>query len=158
MTTQTLQVGDPAPSFVAKTGDGHTIRLEDFLGQRGLVLFFYPRDGTPVCTKQACAFRDSYSRFVDAGFEVVGVSSGSASSHQAFARQHQLPFPLISDTDGSLRRLYGASQALGIIPGRVTYVIDREGRIRLAYSALFAADEHVRQALAAVGAASPPAQ
>jgi len=152
MATPILAVGDLAPPFVATTGDGATIRLADFIGERGLVLFFYPRDGTPVCTKQACAFRDSYAQFVDAGFEVVGVSSGSANSHRAFTQQHQLPFPLISDSDGSLRALYGASKALGIIPGRVTYVIDRDGRIRLIYSALFASDEHVRQALAAVGA------
>jgi peroxiredoxin Q/BCP len=154
MATPTLAVGDLAPPFVATTGDGATIRLADYLGKRGLVLFFYPRNGTPVCTKQACAFRDAYTKFVDAGFEVIGVSSGSPKSHLAFSQQHQLPFPLISDSDGSLRALYGASKALGIIPGRVTYVIDRDGRIRMIYSALFASDEHVRQALAAVGAES----
>lgn len=154
MATPTLAVGELAPPFVATTGDGATIRLADYLGNRGLVLFFYPRDGTPVCTKQACGFRDAYTKFVDAGFEVIGVSSGSAKSHRAFAQQHQLPFPLISDSDGSLRALYGASKALGIIPGRVTYVIDRDGRIRMIYSALFASDEHVRRALAAVGAES----
>lgn len=153
MATPTLAVGELAPPFVATTGDGTTIRLADYVGKRGLVLFFYPRDGTPVCTKQACAFRDSYSKFVDAGFEVVGVSSGSPTSHRAFAEQHRLPFPLISDSDGSLRALYGASKAMGIIPGRVTYVIGRDGRILMVYSAMFASEEHVRRALAAVGAA-----
>src|SRR5690606_40526090 len=88
MATPTLAVGELAPPFVATTGDGATIRLADYLGNRGLVLFFYPRDGTPVCTKQACGFRDAYTKFVDAGFEVIGVSSGSAKSHRAFAQQH----------------------------------------------------------------------
>lgn len=142
-----LQVGDRAPDFTAQTHTGQTIRLADFVGQRGLVLFFYPRDGTPVCTQEACSFRDSYEQFTAAGVEVIGVSGDSTSSHQEFAQRHQLSFPLISDTGGTLRKAFGVSSILGLIPGRVTFVIDREGIIRLIYSALFASDEHVRQAL-----------
>ncbi len=97
-----LKVGDRAPDFSATTQDDSTIRLSDFVGERGLVLFFYPKDGTPVCTKEACSFRDSYEQFVEAGAEVVGVSGDSAQSHQAFAEQHRLSFPLISDSDGVL--------------------------------------------------------
>jgi peroxiredoxin Q/BCP len=147
-----LQVGDRAPDFSATTQDGSTIRLSDFVGERGLVLFFYPKDGTPVCTKEACSFRDSYELFVKAGAEVVGVSSDSAASHQAFTKQHKLSFPLISDSDGALRRVFGVPTTLGLFPGRVTYVIDKEGFVRLIFSAQFASDEHVEQALKALGA------
>lgn len=145
-----LEVGDHAPEFVATTQDGKTIRLADYVGKRGLVLFFYPKDGTPICTKEACAFRDSYEQFVDAGTEVIGVSSDTDESHREFAREHQLSFPLISDTDGSLRTAFGVPKTPGLFPGRVTYVIDKEGIIRLIFSAQFASHEHVRQALKAV--------
>lgn len=145
-----LRVGDPAPRFVATTADHSTIRLADYLGQQGVVLFFYPRNGTPVCTQQACAFRDSYAQFVDAGFEVLGVSSGSPESHRGFAERHRLPFPLISDPAGELRALYGVPNLLGLVPRRTTYVIGPEGEIRMIFSALFASHEHVRRALAAI--------
>lgn len=128
------------------------IHLSDFLGKGAVVLFFYPRDGTPVCTKQACSFRDSYELFVDAGAAVIGVSSDSPEIHRDFARQHGLPFPLISDAGGALRKAFGVPKSFGLLPGRVTYVIDKEGIVRLIYSAQFASKEHVRQALRAVDA------
>jgi peroxiredoxin Q/BCP len=118
------------------------------------VLFFYPKDGTPVRTQQACAFRDAYAQFVNADVEVVGVSSDSPESHTRFAARHSLPFPIISDQDRSLRKLYGVPNALGFVPGRVTFVIDRQGVIRMIYSALFASDAHVRKALEAVAEAA----
>ena len=146
----TVRVGDRAPDFSATTQDGQPVSLNDFIGKKALILFFYPKDGTPVCTKEACAFRDSYDQFLDAGAEVIGISSDSDQSHRAFAGRHQLPFPLISDVDGSLRRAFGVSKTLGLIPGRVTYVIDESGIVRLIFRALFASDGHVRQALTAV--------
>lgn len=145
-----IHVGDRAPDFSATTHDGRTVRLADFLGHRGLVLFFYPRDGTPVCTQEACAFRDSYEQFTAAGVEVIGVSSDSESTHRDFAAQHHLSFPLISDADGALRKAFGVPKTLGVFPGRVTYVIDKDGIVRLVFSAQLASDEHVRQALDAV--------
>lgn len=150
-TMASLKIGDRAPDFTAKTSAGDTIRLADYLGKKGLVLFFYPKDGTAVCTKEACAFRDSYSQFVDAGAEVIGISSDSDQSHLGFAQQNRLNFPLISDSDGALRKLFAVPKTLGIIPGRVTYVIDKDGIIRQIYSAMMASDEHVKQALAALG-------
>lgn len=149
-----LKVGERAPAFSAVTSDGREIQLADYLGKRGLVLFFYPMDGTSVCTQEACAFRDSYEKFAQAGAEVIGVSGDSDESHRQFAAQHRLSFPLISDADGSLRKAFGVTKTLGIVPGRVTYVIDKAGVIRLIFSALFASDEHVKQALAALGAAA----
>ena len=144
-----LQVGDPAPAFTAATNGGGRISLTDFQGKH-VVLFFYPRDDTPSCTKEACAFRDAYQDFTDAGATVVGVSSDSAASHQAFADQHRLPYLLATDKDGALRRAFGVPKTLGFLPGRVTYVIDRTGVVRLAFSAQLAADRHVREALDAV--------
>lgn len=145
-----LTVGDPAPHFPAVLQDGSTFNLADLLGKKIVVLFFYPKDHTPVCTKEACAFRDSYEKFVAAGAEVIGVSSDSQASHRSFAEKHRLPFPIISDHDRSLRKLFGVPNPLGFIPGRVTYVIDRQGVIRCVFSALFASDDHVRKALEAV--------
>jgi peroxiredoxin Q/BCP len=145
-----VQVGDQAPTFTAPLQDGGSFDSAALLGQRWLVLFFYPKDNTPVCTKEACAFRDSYEAFTAAGAEVIGVSSDSAASHQAFAAKHRLPFPIISDHDRALRKLFGVPNPLGVIPGRVTYVIDRQGVVRLVFSALFASVDHVHKALAAV--------
>jgi len=153
-----LKVGDRAPNFSATTYDGNTIRLADFLGKRALVLFFYPKDGTSICTQEACGFRDSYEQFIDAGADVIGVSSDTDESHLAFARQHKLSFPLISDVNGALRKAFAVPRTLGLIPGRVTFVIDQVGIIRHIFSAQFAADEHVRQALIAVGAATGSSQ
>lgn len=147
-----FKVGDRAPDFSATTYDGNKLRLADFLGKRALVLFFYPKDDTPICTQEACAFRDSYEQFLNVGADVVGISGDSAENHRAFAQRHKLAFPLISDSDGSLRKSFAVSKTMGLFPGRVTYVIDREGIIRQIFSAQFASDEHVRQALAALGA------
>jgi peroxiredoxin Q/BCP len=148
-----LQAGDRAPDFEAMTHEGVRIRLADYLGNRGLVLFFYPKDDTPICTKEACSFRDSYNDFVAAGVEVIGVSSDSAESHKAFAARHRLNFPLIADAKGELRKQFGVPSTLGLFPGRVTYVIDKQGLVRLVFSAQLASDEHVRKALEAIRSA-----
>jgi peroxiredoxin Q/BCP len=145
-----LAVGDFAPPFTAVLQDGSRFDSASVLGKKLVVLFFYPKDNTPVCTKEACAFRDSYEKFTAAGAEVIGVSSDSPATHRAFAEKHRLPFPIISDHDRALRKLFGVPNPLGLIPGRVTYVIDRQGVVRLVFSALLASDDHVRRALAAV--------
>lgn len=145
-----LQPNASAPDVSLTLPDGKTVPLADLWRDNIVVLFFYPKDGTSVCTKEACAFRDSYQAFVDAGATVVGVSGDSAASHEAFAAQHRLPFPLVVDADGSLRKAFGVSKVLGLVPGRVTLVIDRQGRIVKSFSGLFASDKHVEEALAAV--------
>ncbi|MDY0170522.1 MAG: peroxiredoxin [Thermoguttaceae bacterium] len=142
-----IHVGDRAPEFSVTAHTGEPIRLSDFRNDKVVVLFFYPRDGTPVCTKEACAFRDHYEQFVEAGAQVIGVSSSSEGSHQTFAALHSLPFPLISDRDGSLRKAFGVPKTLGFLPGRVTYVIDQQGIVRMAFSAQMTADRHVTEAL-----------
>ena len=145
-----LRVGDSAPDFAATTHDGATVRLADYRGSKAVVVFFYPADDTPVCTKEACSFRDAYQAFRDAGAEVIGVSGDSAESHQRFAGKHQLSYPLVSDRDGSLRKAFGVPKLFGFLPGRTTYVIDREGIVRLVFTAAFSSEGHKREALAAV--------
>lgn len=145
-----LKEGDRAPDFVAETSDGRAFRLSDFRGKSGLVLFFYPKDGTRICTAEACAFRDSYQKFQEAGFEVVGISSDSDGSHADFASANRLQFPLLTDEDGALRRLFEVPRLLGLLPGRATYVINRDGIVCSIYSAAFASDEHVHSALSAI--------
>lgn len=142
-----IGVGDPAPDFTLPDQQGKSISLQDFRGQN-VVLYFYPKDNTSVCTAQACAFRDSYQDFQDAGAQVIGVSSDSSKSHDGFASRHRLPFILLSDKGGALRKLFGVPRSLmGLLPGRVTYVIDRQGVVRGVYNAATKGAEHVDEAL-----------
>lgn len=145
-----LRVGDPAPDFVAETHTGEQISLAQFRGEKIVVLYFYPRDGTPTCTAEACAFRDAYEHFLAAGAVVIGVSGDSLVRHRGFAAQRRLPFLLVSDADGALRRAFGVTPLFGILPGRVTFVIDRQGIVRHCFSATFAAGQHVSEALEVV--------
>ena len=145
-----LQVGDHAPDFTAQSQNGLPVALADYRGKNAVVLFFYPKDETTVCTKEACGFRDAYEDFCKAGAVVIGVSSDSAENHQSFANNHRLPFLLLADEDGSLRKAFGVPKTMGIMPGRVTYVIDKEGIIRHVFNSQFSADRHVSEALGVV--------
>jgi peroxiredoxin Q/BCP len=147
-----LAPGDRAPEFSLPDANGRSVRLADFRGKRAVVLYFYPKDDTPGCTKEACGFRDSYEEFTAAGAEVIGVSSDSGASHQGFARKHKLPFTLLSDRDGTVRKQYGVPATLGLLPGRVTFVIDRAGVVRHVFNSQLAATRHVAEALAALRA------
>lgn len=140
-------VGNPAPDFTVSSHDGQEIKLSDYRDNKVVVLFFYPKDGTPICTKEACAFRDAYEDFVEAGAVVIGVSADSAERHRGFAADHRLPFHLVSDADGALRRLFGVPKTMGFLPGRVTYVIDKKSTVRLAFNSQLSADQHVGEAL-----------
>jgi peroxiredoxin Q/BCP len=142
-----VRVGDPAPDFAILGENGQTGRLSDYHGKRAVVLFFYPKDDSPACTAEACAFRDSYEAFQDAGAEVIGVSADTDESHRKFAGRHRLPFRLISDSDGALRSSYGVPRTLGLLPGRVTYVIDAQGVVRLIFSSQLQPAKHVAEAL-----------
>lgn len=142
-----VQVGDPAPDVCLKTESGGELRLSDFRNDKVVVLFFYPKDNTAICTREACAFRDAYEQFVEAGAVVIGVSADSAASHGAFAARHSLPFYLASDEDHALRRAFGVPKTFGLLPGRVTYVIDKAGIVRLVFSAQLTAERHVRESL-----------
>src|SRR5438132_6403855 len=141
-----LQVGDPAPDFTLPSITGKSMSLSSFIGQKDIVLYFYPKDNTPGCVAEACAFRDSYEVFKDAGAEVIGVSSDSVESHRQFAARHQLPFILLSDVDGVIRKRYGVPTAFGL-PGRVTYIIDRHGIVRHIFFSQFTSKRHVEEAI-----------
>lgn len=146
-----VQVGDWAPDFTLPTQSGASVSLGAFLGKKVIVLYFYPKDNTSVCTDEACAFRDNYEVFKEAGAEVFGISSDSVESHQHFATAHQLPFILLSDADGLVRKRYGVPTAFGL-PGRVTYVIDRQGIVRHIFFSQFTSRKHVTEALQALQA------
>ncbi len=145
-----VKVGDPAPDFTLPTQSGATVRLSDFHGKRVVVLYFYPKDNTRGCTAEACAFRDSYEVFTDAGAEVIGISADNVDSHEQFASQYRLPFILASDERGAVRKAYGVPTTFGILPGRVTYVIDRDGVVRHIFSSMMNFDQHVTEALTTV--------
>jgi thioredoxin-dependent peroxiredoxin len=142
-----LGPGDRAPDFALEDQDGRTVRLSDLRGKKNVVVYFYPKDDTPGCTKESCAFRDHYEAFLEAGAEVLGISSDSARSHKAFAEKHRLPFRLLADAGGKVRAAFRVPRTMGLLPGRVTYVIDREGVIRHAFNAQLDAARHVDEAL-----------
>ncbi|MDP6661978.1 MAG: peroxiredoxin [Candidatus Thalassarchaeaceae archaeon] len=136
---QELSVGDPAPDFSARVANGATIQLSEVLSEgKGVILYFYPRDETPGCTVQACDFRDSFARLADSGWRVVGVSTDSASSHQKFIDNHELPFELVVDEDSSLHEAYGTWREknmygrtyMGTL--RSTFAISSEGTLEWA--------------------------
>lgn len=143
-----IQVGDTAPDFTLPKQDGTPVHLKALLEKGPVVLYFYPKDETYGCTKEACSFRDAYEDFTGAGAEVVGVSSDSSASHAGFASKHKLPFILLADEKGDLRRQYGVSRSMfGLLPGRVTYVIDQKGVVRHLFDSQLQATRHVQEAL-----------
>jgi peroxiredoxin Q/BCP len=146
-TNQGVRPGDPAPDFAIPSPTGEPARLSDFRGKSEVVLFFYPKDDSPACTAEACAFRDAYEDFREAGAEVIGISADTSDSHKRFAGRRKLPYRMVSDEDGSLRKLYGVPKTFGFIPGRVTYVIDREGVVRHVFNSQFWPTRHVAEAL-----------
>ena len=153
---KSVSVGDKAPEFTATTSDGRKISLADFLGKQALVIFFYPRDDSPVCTQEACSFRDAYEDFVKLGAAVIGVSSDSDDSHRSFAASHKLPYAMVSDSDGTLRRLFGVPKSFFVLPGRVTYVIDQQGIVRQVFNSQLFGTRHVDEAMKTLRALSKP--
>ena len=145
-----ITVGNRAPQFTATAHTGEPVALADYLGKQVVVLYFYPRDGTPVCTAEACGFRDAYADFLAAGTAVIGVSVNSIESHRRFADQRRLPFPLVSDEDRAIEKAFGVPKLLGFLPGRTTYVIDKQGVVRHVFTAHLTADRHIQEALRVV--------
>ncbi len=141
-----IQPGDMAPEFSLTDETGNQINLKDYRG-KWIVLYFYPKDDTPGCTVEACSFRDNYEVFKDAGAEVIGVSSDNTASHEKFASKYKLPFKLVSDPDSDVRRQYGVKKTMGLLPGRVTYIINKDGIVEHVFSSQFAAKKHVDEAL-----------
>lgn len=142
-----LKVGSVAPDFTLPDQNGQSVHLYDLLTDRWVVLFFYPKDHSPICTTQVCAFRNAYHDFQDAGAEVLGISSDSMESHQEFTRNQKLPFRLLSDFDRKVAETFGVPKTFGMIPGRVTFVIDSQHTVRMAYPSQFNAKAHMEKAI-----------
>lgn len=149
-----VEAGAEAPDFELADASGRKVKLSSFRGRKAVVLYFYPKDDTPGCTKEACSFRDHYEDFVEAGAEVLGVSSDDGASHERFTKKYALPFTLLSDPGGAVRKRYGVPATLGLLPGRVTFVIDREGVVRHVFNSQLAATKHVDEALRFLRAAA----
>ncbi|MBY0356945.1 MAG: peroxiredoxin [Candidatus Obscuribacterales bacterium] len=145
--TEALKIGDPAPTVTLPDQNNKPVSLSDLYGKKVVVLFFYPKDNTSVCTAEACSFRDQYSEFKDLGAEVIGISSDSASSHSQFAGKHQLPYKLLSDEKGAARKAFTVPNTMGIMPGRVTYVIDKSSKIRYIFNSQLDGPKHVSEAM-----------
>lgn len=142
-----LKIGDKVPSFTAKDTNGNLFDSQDYIGKQPLVIYFYPKDNTPGCTMQACGFRDSYEDFIDLGAEVIGVSSDTVNSHKKFTNQYKLPFILLSDSNKKIRKLFGVPDKLfGLLPGRVTYIINKAGIITMIFDSVMAT-KHIAIAL-----------
>ena len=144
-----LKPGEPAPEFELADQDGRPVRLSDHRG-KNVIIFFYPRDDTPVCTRESCLFRDEYARFQDADAEVLGISADDTASHARFANKHQLPYRVLSDKGRAVARAFGVPQRLGFLPARMTFTLDHEGIVRHVTHSDTSADKHVNEALQAL--------
>ena len=148
---KSVKIGDLAPNFRLLSQTGQTLELQDYIGTKPVVLFFYPKDNTTLCTKEVCHFRDNFDEFKKIyNAQVIGVSSDSVDSHKQFSEANNLPFMLLSDPNEDVRREYGVPKTFGIIPGRVTYVIDKQGVIRHIFSSQLNYKRHVNEALSAL--------
>lgn len=145
--------GTAAPDFELPDQNGKLVRLSQFRGRSAVVVYFYPKDDTTGCTIEACRFRDDFEKFRVTGAEIIGISDDSTESHGRFVSKYHLPFTLLSDKGGSVRKLYGVKKTFGVIPGRVTYVIDREGIVRHVFSSQSSPARHVEEALVALALA-----
>lgn len=142
--------GMPAPDFELPDQHGRLVRLRQYRGKNAVVVYFYPKDDTTGCTIEACRFRDDFEKFRATGAEIIGISADSPESHGQFVSKYNLPFTLLSDKNGSVRKLYGVKKTFGVIPGRVTFVIDREGIVRHVFSSQSSPARHVEEALVAL--------
>jgi peroxiredoxin Q/BCP len=142
-----MEQNDTLKTFTATDHNGNAFDASELIGKKPLVIYFYPKDFTPGCTKEACSFRDRYEDFQELGAEVIGISGDSESSHQRFAKKYNLPFTLLSDSNGKLRRQFGVKKSmLGLIPGRETFIFDADGKLVLKFNSLNA-EPHIRKAL-----------
>jgi len=142
-----VSIGMTIPEFSLQNQSGDWVHSSSFYGKK-TVLFFYPKDDTFLCTKEACSFRDHYQEFIKHNIQVIGISSDSISSHQSFIKKNSLPYPLLSDESSKVREIMGIPNGLfGLLPGRVTFCIDEHGIIKYIFNSSFSADNHVNEAL-----------
>lgn len=143
-----LKIGDMVPIISLPDQHGNLVNFDDFINKHPLVIYFYPKDDTPGCTREACGFRDQFEVFQEAGAKIFGISADSPKSHLKFIERYRLPFSLLSDQDKKVQKQFGVSSSLfGLLPGRVTFIIDREGIIRKVFNSQFQASKHVEEAV-----------
>ena len=140
-----LKVNDPAPLFESVSDEGTKFSLSDAIGKTNVVLYFYPKDFTSGCTREACQFRDNWEKVIALGATVIGISSDDPATHADFKKKHALPFILVSDESKSIRKMYGAAGM--ILPQRVTFVIDKSGKIRNVFNSQLNISKHIEEAL-----------
>lgn len=146
-----LQIGDQIPSFTLQDQNGEDFLIDKFVGKTAMVIYFYPKDDTPGCTKEACSFRDTYADFRNLNAKVIGISADNVLSHKKFAEKYSLPFTLLSDTKNKVRKLFGVPGAMfGLLPGRVTYIVNKNGIITEIYDNMFNAEGHINESLKAL--------
>lgn len=145
--TKKIEVGDQIPMFSLKDQDGKEFSVKDHVGKKKLVIYFYPKDDTPGCTKEACKFRDEFEVFQDLEAMIIGISADNVKSHKNFALKYNLPFTLLSDTNNEVRKSFGVpGELFGSVPGRVTYIIDLNGKVQYIFNSLFKAEKHIEEA------------
>jgi len=143
-----LEIGDTIPQFTLKDQNNKEFDVTKYRGKKPMVIYFYPKDDTPGCTKEACSFRDEFETFTDLNVEVIGISSDDVVSHKKFAEKYNLPFTLLADTKKKVRKLFGVpNNLLGLLPGRVTYVVNKNGIIVHIFDSQFSAEKHITEAL-----------
>ena len=141
-----IEVGDTVPSFKLNDQDGKVFEVNNTIG-KPMVIYFYPKDDTPGCTKEACKFRDDFELFSDLEALVIGISADSVESHKKFEQKYNLPFILLADTKNEVRQLFGVPKSIFILPGRVTYIIDEKGIVKYVFNSQFNAEKHIEIAL-----------
>jgi peroxiredoxin Q/BCP len=143
----TLKKGDHVPKFELKDQDGNLFKMTDVIGKKNLVIYFYPKDDTPGCTKEACKFRDEFEVFTDLEAMVIGISGDSPESHTKFIEKYNLPFTLLSDENDAVRKQFGVKgKFMDVIPGRVTFIADKNGVIQYVFDSMSNAEQHVEEA------------
>lgn len=142
-----VEVGSTVPQFTLPDQNGNQFSISSVIGKKNLVIYFYPKDDTPGCTKEACAFRDQFEVFNEANAMIIGISGQSVESHKQFAEKYHLSFTLLSDEGDAIRKLFNVPLSMGIIPGRVTYIADKSGKVVYVFNSQTQATKHVEEAL-----------
>ena len=144
---KTLKKGDKVPDFELKNQNGELFKVSDYVGKKNLVIYFYPKDDTPGCTKEECKFRDEFEVFTDLDAMVIGISGDNPESHTEFIEKYNLPFTLLSDENDEVRKAFGVKgKFMNMIPGRVSFVVDKQGVIQYVFDSMSKAEQHVSEA------------
>lgn len=150
-TDNKIEVGSRVPEFKLPDQNGKIFNIRSVLGKKNLVIYFYPKDGTPGCTKEACSFRDNLNVFKKSNATIIGISGDNVKNHKKFADKNHLNFTILSDQGNKIRKLFGVpASMMGVVPGRVTYIVDKKGIVIHIYNSLSKPEQHIKEALSAL--------